>query len=152
MKQTAITPKYVDNIPEKLSEGMLYICERYNIAAHKCCCGCGEEVITPLTPADWLIKNENGLITLFPSIGNWSFACKSHYWIKQNKVVWSGLMSNKEIERVRAKDRSDKLAYIAYINIEKENFKIENQKKIATETKEKSIFAKILNFAFRLFK
>lgn len=110
MKQSTISPQYVGNIPEKLDEGILYICERYNIAAHKCCCGCGEEVITPLTPADWLMKNDNNFITLFPSIGNWSFKCQSHYWIKQNKVVWSGRMSKKEIDRVRAKDMSAKLA------------------------------------------
>lgn len=120
MKQSTITPQYVDNIPEKLEEELLYICERYHIAAHKCCCGCGQEVITPLTPADWLIKNDNNLITLFPSIGNWCFACQSHYWIKRNKIVWSNRMSKNEIDHVRAKDKSDKLAYIASINLEKE--------------------------------
>ncbi len=149
MKQSTITPQYVGNIPEKLDEGILYICERYNIAAHKCCCGCGEEVITPLTPADWLMKNDNNFITLFPSIGNWGFKCQSHYWIKQNKVVWSGRMSKKEIDRVRAKDMSDKLAYIASINMKKENLQIENKGEI---TKADSIFVRILNFIVRLFK
>jgi Family of unknown function (DUF6527) len=149
MKQSTITPQYVGNIPEKLDEGMLYICERYHIAAHKCCCGCGQEVITPLTPADWLIKNDNNLITLFPSIGNWSFACQSHYWIKQNKVVWSSRMSEKEIERVRAKDKSDKLAYIASVNLEKVSLPIENKKQI---TKAESIFAKILQLIKELLK
>ena len=149
MKQSVITPKYVGNIPEKLDDGIFYICERYHIAAHKCCCGCGQEVITPLTPADWLIKNDNNLITLFPSIGNWSFACQSHYWIKRNKIVWSTRMSKKEIERVRAKDSSDKLAYIASINLEKENLQIENKKVI---TKADSIFARILELIINLFK
>lgn len=149
MKQSTISPQYVGNIPEKLDEGILYICERYNIAAHKCCCGCGEEVITPLTPADWLMKNDNNFITLFPSIGNWSFKCQSHYWIKQNKVVWSGRMSKKEIDRVRAKDMSAKLAYIASINMKKENLQIENKGEI---TKADSIFVRILNFIVRLFK
>lgn len=149
MKQSTITPQYVGNIPEKLEEGILYICQRYNLAAHKCCCGCGEEVITPLTPADWLIKNENNFITLFPSIGNWSFKCQSHYWIKQNKVIWSGRMSKKEIDRVRAKDKSDKLAYIASINMKKGNLSIENKKLISEAG---SIFANILKLLKRLMK
>lgn len=149
MKHSTITPQYVGNIPEKLDEGILYICERYQIAAHKCCCGCRQEVITPLTPTDWLIKNENNLITLFPSIGNWSFACQSHYWIKLNKIVWSTRMSKKEIERVRAKDRSDKLAYIASINLKKENLPIENKKEM---TKADSIFARILELIMNLLK
>lgn len=149
MKQSTIISQYVDNIPEKLDEGMLYICERYHIAAHKCCCGCGQEVITPLTPADWLIKKDNDLITLFPSIGNWSFACQSHYWIKRNKVVWSTPMSKKEIDRVRAKDKSDKLAYIASVNLGKENLHIENKKQI---TKAVSTFSKISQLIKKLLK
>lgn len=148
MMRSTITPQYVSNIPEKLDEGMLYICERYHIAAHKCCCGCGQEVITPLTPADWLIKNDNNFITLFPSIGNWSFKCQSHYWIKQNKVVWSGRMSKKEIDRVRAKDRLDKLAYIASINLKKENLPIEKKEM----TKAAPKFARILELIMNLLK
>ena len=29
-------------------------------------------------------------ISLNPSIGNWSYPCRSHYWIKGNRVVWDG--------------------------------------------------------------
>lgn len=107
MKQSTVKPLYVDNIPEQLSEGMLYICGRYHTAAHKCCCGCGEEVITPLTPADWSIRKDGNAVTLHPSIGNWSFACQSHYVIRRNRVVWALAMSPLEINRVRARDRAD---------------------------------------------
>lgn len=120
MKQTSIIPKYVENTPETLNEGVLYICERYHIAAHKCCCGCDQEVITPLSRADWLMHKENDLVTLFPSIGNWSFRCQSHYWIKKNKVIWSFAMTKKEIEHVRARDKADKEAYITSINSSKQ--------------------------------
>lgn len=149
MKQAAITPYYVNNIPEKLDEGVLYICERYHVAAHKCCCGCGQEVITPLTPADWLIRKDNDLITLLPSIGNWSFACQSHYWIKRNKVVWSAAMSKEEIGRVRAKDKADKQRYIASVNLEKENLPVKNKKQTTTA---EAIFAKILRLIKELLK
>lgn len=121
MRQTTLIPQFVDCIPERLNEGVLYICERYRTAAHKCCCGCGEEVITPLTPADWSIRKEGNTVTLHPSIGNWSFACKSHYWIRRNQVVWAGALSQQEIKRVRARDLADKKAYVAAVNRRGEN-------------------------------
>lgn len=120
MRQSTLIPQYVDCIPERLSEGVLYICERYRTAAHKCCCGCGEEVVTPLTPADWSIRKEENTVTLHPSIGNWSFACKSHYWIRKNQVVWARTMSKQEINRVRTHDLADKRAYAAAVNRRKE--------------------------------
>lgn len=120
MRASKITPRYVDAIPERLEEGVLYVCERYRTVVHKCCCGCGEEVVTPLTPADWSIRKNGNLVSLSPSIGNWSFACKSHYWISKNQVVWAGSLSQRQIARVRARDKADKEAYITAINRQKE--------------------------------
>lgn len=120
MKRSSIIPTFVNIIPDRLDEGTLYVCERYMTAAHKCCCGCGEEVITPLTPADWAVRKEGNAVTLTPSIGNWSFACKSHYWISRNKVVWAGDMSKRQIDLVRARDKADKKNYIAAVNRQKE--------------------------------
>jgi len=120
MRILAITPVFVNTIPDRLEGGVLYVCEQYKIAAHKCCCGCGEEVITPLTPADWSIRKEGNVVSLMPSIGNWSFNCKSHYWISRNNVVWAGNMSQRQIDQVKARDRVDKEIYIAAINRQKE--------------------------------
>lgn len=120
MRRSSITPAFVDIIPDRLEEGMLYVCERYKTVAHKCCCGCGEEVITPLSPADWSLRKAGNTVSLTPSIGNWSFACKSHYWISRNRVMWAGSMSQRQIEQVRSRDKADKNAYITTINREKE--------------------------------
>lgn len=120
MRASAITPAFVDTIPDRLEESTLYICERYRTAAHKCCCGCGEEVITPLTPADWSVRKEGKAVSLMPSIGNWSFACKSHYWIRKNQVIWAGALSQRQISEVKARDKADKEAYIAVTNRQKE--------------------------------
>jgi len=111
MKQTQLSPEFVEFIPEQLANSVLYISKRYKTAAHKCCCGCGEEVITPLNPTDWSLRLEGDLVTLHPSIGNWSFACKSHYWIRKSKVVWSYQMTQKEIEHGRAVNRNIKNVY-----------------------------------------
>ena len=116
MKRLSVTPAYVAVIPEQLTEGILYICDRYRVAVHKCCCGCGKDVFTPLSPADWSIKNESGAVTLQPSIGNWGMACQSHYWIRRNKVMWVARMSPAEIDRVRKRDQRDKRAYIERVN------------------------------------
>jgi len=109
----------VEYIPERLEEGILYISEKYGTATHKCCCGCDEEVVTPLNPTDWSLKMEGNLATLDPSIGNWSFACRSHYWIRRGQVIWAASMTQRQIERVRAFDHAKKEAYFRAKNQEK---------------------------------
>jgi Family of unknown function (DUF6527) len=115
MKPTTITPVFVDFIPEKLNEGVIYISESYNIIVHQCCCGCGQEVVTPLSPVDWQLKKEGKLITIKPSIGNWNYPCQSHYLITRNKVVWAGKMSKAQIQRVQERDNRDKQRYISQL-------------------------------------
>lgn len=116
MKRTTITPVFVDFIPEELDEGVIYISEPYKTIVHRCCCGCGHEVVTPLSPVDWQLKHEGKLVTIRPSIGNWNYPCQSHYLITRNKVEWAGRMSKLQIQRVQERDRKDKEHYINQIN------------------------------------
>lgn len=116
MKLISIKPVFVDIIPDRLEEGELYICERYKTVIHKCCCGCGEEVVTPLSPADWSVRKAGNFVSLMPSIGNWSLICKSHYYIQRNQVIWADKFSQRQIERVKAQDKADKKTYIETIN------------------------------------
>lgn len=102
--QKTLISEFVEFIPANLSDGVLYISEKYKVASHLCCCGCRKEVVTPLNPAKWQLTNSNGEISLYPSIGNWSFSCKSHYWIKHGKVQWAYAMSDDEIHSVRLQD------------------------------------------------
>lgn len=78
---------YMNNIPDKkhLDEGVVYISRKYDLAIHLCPCGCGEEVVIPISKNGWSLTEENGLITLHPSILN-RFECKSHYYIRDSKV------------------------------------------------------------------
>jgi len=57
-----------------------------------------------------------GKISLHPSIGNWSFECRSHYWIRNNQVVWAGGLTDEQIKLVKARDVADKKMYIAKVN------------------------------------
>ena len=105
MRTVNITPEFVEFIPEQLEEGILYISKKYGTIVHKCCCGCGEEVVTPLSPVEWQLKTNNNLITLQPSIGNWSFRCQSHYWIRRNRIVWASAMPESKGERIDTNNR-----------------------------------------------
>ena len=66
-----ISFEFVEFIPEKLEEGKVYISPKYSTVVHKCCCGCQEEVVTPLSPVDWELTFDGKTISLYPSIGNW---------------------------------------------------------------------------------
>ena len=75
-----------------IEEGILYISVEYCTAIHKCVCGCGNEVVTPLSPTDWEIIFDGKTVSLDPSIGNWNFDCKSHYWIIKNRIRFARLL------------------------------------------------------------
>jgi hypothetical protein len=52
-------------------------------------CGCGEEVATPIEKNQWKMTYDGESVTLYPSIGNRSYRCKSHYFIREDKVEWA---------------------------------------------------------------
>jgi Family of unknown function (DUF6527) len=111
LKHNEIAFEFIENIPENLQDGMLYISTKYATAIHKCCCGCGNEVVTPLSPVQWSLVFDGDSISLEPSIGNWNFACRSHYWITRNKVRTARAWSEKKIEAGRARERAVKEIY-----------------------------------------
>ena len=121
--------KFVEFIPEKVEEGMLYISIEYCTAIHKCVCGCGNEVVTPLSPTDWRLTFNGKSVSLHPSIGNWSFACKSHYWIKNNKIEFAGSWTEAEISLGRQKDLERKSEYFEVLDSQKEETIIQESQK-----------------------
>jgi hypothetical protein len=121
MRINQIRPQFSEFIPDELEEGVLYISERYKTASHKCACGCGEEVVTPLSPVEWRLHKDGDIVSLHPSIGNWNYTCRSHYWIRRNVIQWADSMSIKQITQVQVRDRTDKERYINRINRLKEN-------------------------------
>lgn len=92
----------VESFPRPLDAGVFYISERFSAAAHACACGCGREVITPLSPVQWQLRRGPRGASLRPSIGNWNFPCRSHYWITEGQVEWDGDMSDQAIKAGRA--------------------------------------------------
>lgn len=119
MKQATVIPQFVELMPGQLQDGVLYISEKYGTAIHKCCCGCGQKVVTPLSPAKWQLRRSGDTVTLSPSIGNWNFPCQSHYWIRRNRVEWAGSMTEQQIRRVQERDKCDSQRHIEQVNARK---------------------------------
>lgn len=103
--------RFIPSIPRKLEPGMLYISIECATAMHSCCCGCGEEVVTPLTPTDWQLTFDGETVSLWPSIGNWNFACRSHYVIERSEVIQALPWSDRRIDQGRFRDRLAKSRY-----------------------------------------
>ncbi|MBJ7330652.1 MAG: hypothetical protein JHC95_12205 [Solirubrobacteraceae bacterium] len=91
-------------VPQRLEPNTLYVSMEYATVVHSCLCGCGQRVVTPLTPTDWHLSYDGERVTLSRSIGNWSFPCRSHYWIEQGHVHWAGDWSKQQVEVNRAAD------------------------------------------------
>lgn len=96
--------KFVELMPPELEEGVIYVSLEFGTVVHRCVCGCGNKVVTPLSPSGWQVTFDGDTISLHPSIGNWAFDCKTHYWIINNVVKHAQKWNNGEIQRVRKKD------------------------------------------------
>lgn len=120
MRTNHIRPLFVEFIPEHLEEGVLYISQRYRTCSHKCCCGCSEEVVTPLSPSEWELTREGDVVSLWPSVGNWEYACRSHYVIQRNRVRWAGPMTARQVANVKRRDAADIARMVAQRNAAKD--------------------------------
>lgn len=95
-KINKLTPKYVEQMPKEKEHGILYISKKFGLAIHLCACGCGVETVTPLKGLShpihggWDFKDENGKVTLRPSIGNFNGErpYHAHYFITENNINW----------------------------------------------------------------
>ena len=102
--EVVLAYEFVEFIPDEPKERTLYISHTYTTAVHKCCCGCGREVVTPLSPTSWQLIFDGKTVSLYPSIGSWSLPCQSHYFITKNKVVWAPKWTKNQIERGRVRE------------------------------------------------
>jgi hypothetical protein len=113
MRYTRLKHQFVTNLPDRLEPEVLYISIEYATAAHLCCCGCGVEVVTPITPTDWKMTFDGETISLWPSVGNWNDRCRSHYIIERSQVVAALPWSDRRIEAEWQRDRAAKEEYYA---------------------------------------
>ncbi len=85
---------------DALEDGVLYVVDsedqREQNVLYNCPCGCGSIVSIQyyneaqqkeLYPS-WAYRETAGRVTLSPSVCSSGFLCKSHYFIRDNKIVW----------------------------------------------------------------
>ena len=85
---TTIRHEFTDRLPDELEDGVAYVSMRYSVVIHMCCCGCRNKVVTPVNPEAWELTFDGKSISLYPSIGNRNLPCRSHYWIRRNRIQW----------------------------------------------------------------
>lgn len=87
MVQT-VKAEFCETVPESLGDSTLYVSVKYSVAIHKCMCGCGNRVVTPIHEDGWALVWYGRAVTLIPSIGCEQLPCRSHYFIAKSSVVW----------------------------------------------------------------
>lgn len=92
---------------------MLYVARQFAAAVHLCACGCGEKVSTPLSDMEWKLLESNGSPSLFPSIGNWQSPCRSHYWIRNGRIVWAEAWTDAQIAAGQRSEMERRQAHFA---------------------------------------
>lgn len=100
-----LRPSFVEHFPDQLEPGVLYVSMMYAICAHSCACGCGQKVITPLSPTKWKLLYDGEAVTLYPSIGNYGFPCQSHYFLTKGRVEWIDVDVNSSETRKRCRKK-----------------------------------------------
>ncbi len=105
--------EFVDFVPKQMQHGVLYISLEYTTVVHLCACGCGAKVVCPLDPTDYAITFDGQTVSLWPSVGNWDYHCRSHYIIRRSMVRWAPPMSDEDVAAGRERDRRGKTPHTA---------------------------------------
>lgn len=133
--------EFVTLMPKKLQEDVLYISIEYKTATHLCACGCGNKVMTSITPTGWTLSYNGDNVSLNPSIGSWNLPCKSHYWIRSGQVVWAESWTEEQIVAVQKRDAVDR-------NRHYKNKKSEIESEQQSNTINQSFFSKFFHRFF----
>ncbi len=88
---TSVIPEFVEYIPadgKDLVPGLVYISMKHKTVVHLCPCGCGQLSEFMLDPIRFRMEYDGISVTFDPSIGNSNLKCRSHYWIRENRIWW----------------------------------------------------------------
>lgn len=106
-----ISLERVHFMPKLLEPGILYVSEEFETAAHLCPCGCGEKIRTPLGPTEWKFTQGRNGPSLSPSVGNWHLPCRTHYWIRDGRVVWARNWTEEQVRTGRLREAQRRAEY-----------------------------------------
>lgn len=105
MKAKSLSPVFTETVPSSPEPGNLHISMQYETAVHLCACGCGTKVVTPLGRYDWILTFD-GSVSLRPSVGNGQQRCRSHYYVRNNRIDWLPPISAWATQAASARDRA----------------------------------------------
>lgn len=108
---TQFEHRFVESFPTPLEPEVIYVSTRFRTAAHLCACGCGTKVVTPLSPASWVLTFDGDTVSLSPSVGNGRIACRSHYFIRANTVIWARPMNDADTAAAQRHDARTRERY-----------------------------------------
>ena len=101
MKSSRLSHLFVTSFPHELEEGILYVSIPYDTSIHLCACGCGNHVVLPLDPTGWQLTYNGRTVSISPSVGNWGFACRSHYIIEKGEIRWAAPWTQAQVAEGR---------------------------------------------------
>ena len=108
----AITPKFVELIPtegEDLILGTVYISMKHGMVVYRCPCRCGGLSEFMLDPIRFRMEYDGNNVTFYPSIGIPYLQCRSHYWIRDNRIQWCAPMEDWETKEAERRELSSAL-------------------------------------------
>ena len=69
----------IETVPNDIDPNKMYYSQNYQVACHRCLCGCGQKICVPIEPHEWQITRKDKL-SMTPSFQHMN-GCKSHYII-----------------------------------------------------------------------
>ena len=93
-ESVSIKPVFVELLPEldSIKPGELWISHKYRTMNLRCPCGCGNLTVLSLHPSRWHVCFNGKTVSLRGPTGGSVWAnsgCGSHYFIRDNKVIWA---------------------------------------------------------------
>lgn len=78
---------------QKLEDGIFYVVDNSPYVEYNCPCGCGRVVTLPTKKHQdgydgWGFEEQDRKVTLSPSVYSTGFPCRSHYFIRENRIDW----------------------------------------------------------------
>ena len=110
-----LRPIFVEVLPETgaIKTGELWITHKHRTVNLRCPCGCGGLTVLSLHPSRWHVYFDGKSVSLKGPTGGSVWAnsgCGSHYYIRNNAVIWLGRIDPDrhseyaDVERVRMLD------------------------------------------------
>ena len=87
-------PIFVEVLPDfdLVKAGELWISHKHRTINLRCPCGCGDLTVLSLHPSRWHVHFDGKSVSLGGATGGsvWAHSgCGSHYFIKNNTVIWA---------------------------------------------------------------